>query len=78
MDKRFSGSINLSGWNSCFKEQDREAILYIHGYNSPVEWGVKVNGALEPRMVVSGISMKPEQHELILRIEDVVWSLLWD
>ena len=43
MDKRFSGSIKLSGWNSCYTEQDREAILYIHGYNSPVEWGVKVH-----------------------------------
>eukprot|EP00873_Tetraselmis_striata_P001744 jgi/Tetstr1/422008/TSEL_012872.t1 len=34
------------GNTSCYAADHREAILYIHGYNSPLEWGVKGLGQL--------------------------------
>eukprot|EP00873_Tetraselmis_striata_P022678 jgi/Tetstr1/442942/TSEL_031004.t1 len=40
------GVLRLDGWQSCYAADHREAILYIHGYNSPLEWGVKGLGQL--------------------------------
>eukprot|EP00192_Tetraselmis_astigmatica_P010241 CAMPEP_0117656872 /NCGR_PEP_ID=MMETSP0804-20121206/5033_1 /TAXON_ID=1074897 /ORGANISM="Tetraselmis astigmatica, Strain CCMP880" /LENGTH=835 /DNA_ID=CAMNT_0005463297 /DNA_START=232 /DNA_END=2740 /DNA_ORIENTATION=+ len=42
----FSGLIDLNGWKSCYSGQHREAVLYIHGYNSPTDWGIKGIGQL--------------------------------
>jgi len=42
----FTGDIEIDGWRSCYAPEHREAILYIHGYNSPTDWGVKGLGQL--------------------------------
>lgn len=40
---KFSREIVLDGWKSGYDEDHREAVLFIHGYNSPTDWGCKVS-----------------------------------